>query len=302
VIGRDARDLDALLDEAEGIASHAPAARAALDAALFDLAARAADRSVAALIAAPQAVRERVRVSALLRGSTPSEIAGEAQSAVREGFQTLKLKVGARDLVLEEARVAAIREVVGADVKLRIDANGAWKEAEAEQALARFAPHAIEFCEQPVEASDIAGLARLRAVSPIAIAADEALASGRALGEILERGAADLLVLKPAALGGLRACVRVAASARATGVGCVVTSAFDSALGLTAALQLAAALPGPLPDAGLATGGAFVEDLGPAPLPTRGEIVLPEPNGMGVAPLPAALARCAVESATEIVG
>jgi o-succinylbenzoate synthase len=273
-----------------------------LDAALFDLAAGAGKQSVAALIAAPQTPRDRVRVSALLRGDTSSEIAHEAQRAAREGFQTLKLKVGARELALDEARVVAIRKAVGADVKLRIDANAAWKCAEAEQALECFAPHEIEFCEQPIEASDISGLARLRAVSPIAIAADEALAGGRAVAEILEREAADLLVLKPAVLGGLRACVRIAASARARGVGCVVTSAFDSALGLTAALQLTAALPGPLPDAGLATGGAFVEDLAPAPRPTRAEICLPHSTGMGVAPLQAALDRCAVGNVREIPG
>ena len=96
--------------------------------------------------------------------------------------------------------------------------------------------------------------------------------------------------------------MRFAASARAKGVGCVVTSALDSALGLTAALHLAAALPGPLPDAGLATGAAFVEDLAPAPLPKRGAIVLPESNGIGVVPIPAALARCALGSAVEIGG
>jgi len=302
MIGRDPRDLDSLLDEAESIAPDAPAARAALDAALFDLVARAGKTRVAALLAAPQEARARVAVSALLRGEQPEDAAREAGQAVREGFRTVKLKVGAGDLALDEARVAAVREAIGAEAKIRIDANGAWKESEAAKAIARFAPHAIEFCEQPVAASDLAGLARLRADSPIAIAADEALAGGRALDEILERGAADLLVLKPAALGGLRASWRFAMSARSKGVGCVVTSALDSALGLSAALQLAAALPGSLPDAGLSTGGAFVEDLAPAPLPARGEIALPEVSGIGVTPLPAALEALALGPATEVCG
>ena len=69
---------------------------------------------------------------------------------------------------------------------------------------------------------------------------------------------------------------------------------------MAAALQLAAALPGPLPDAGLATGAALVEDLALAPLASRGEIALPESSGMGVAPRPAALARCALGNASEI--
>jgi o-succinylbenzoate synthase len=300
-LGRDLRDIDLLLDQAHVFAAEEPTAQAALDAALFDLAARAGGMSVSAFLAEPRTARMRVRASALLRGTTPSELAAQAQRASAEGFQTLKLKVGAEALSSDEARVAAIREAVGADVKLRIDANGAWKETEAKQALLRFAPYAIEFCEQPVEARDIAGLARVRAVSPIPIAADEALTGGHAVGEILDRNAADLLVLKPAVLGGLRASLRIAASARAKGVGCVVTSAFDSALGLTAALQLAAALPGPSPDAGLATGGAFVEDLALAPMPTQGEIALPEDSGMGIVPRPAALARCAVGSTREIV-
>jgi len=250
MIGRDPRDLDSLLDEAESIAPDAPAARAALDAALFDLVARAGKTRVAALLAAPQEARARVVVSALLRGEQPEDAAREAGQAVREGFRTVKLKVGAGDLALDEARVAAVREAIGAEAKIRIDANGAWKESEAAKAIARFAPHAIEFCEQPVAASDLAGLARLRADSPIAIAADEALAGGRALDEI----------------------------------------------------QLAAALPGSLPDAGLSTGGAFVEDLAPAPLPARGEIALPEASGIGVTPLPAALEALALGPATEICG
>ena len=93
------------------------------------------------------------------------------------------------------------------------------------------------------------------------IAADEALAGGYALDEIMARNAASILVLKPAALGGLRASQRAAARARTAGWGVVVTSTLDSMLGVAAALQLAAALPGPQLASGLATSGRFECDL-----------------------------------------
>jgi o-succinylbenzoate synthase len=300
LLGRDPRDFDALLDEVEALAPDAPAARAAVDAALFDLAARVSDARVAALIAAPDVPRPRVAVSALVLGVEPDDAAREAGRAVAQGFRTVKMKLGAIDIDLDEARVAAVRDAVGAQVRIRLDANGGWKEAEAGQAIERLASHRIEFLEQPVEAGDLCALARVRAASPIRIAADEALDGGRAVGEILERHAADLLILKPAALGGLRAARRFAARAREEGVGVAVTSALDSAVGLAAALQLAAALPGPLPDAGLATSDLLAEDLARAPVPSRGEIALPDEYGLGVTPLPAALARCAVGSAVEI--
>jgi L-alanine-DL-glutamate epimerase-like enolase superfamily enzyme len=204
------------------------------------------------------------------------------------------------DLDMDEARVAAVRDAVGAQVKIRLDANGGWKESEAGQAIARLAAHRIEFLEQPVAAGDLCALARLRAASPILIAADEALDGGRAVDAIFERNAADILILKPAVLGGLRAARRLAARARAVGVGVAVTSALDSAVGLAAALHLAAALPGPQPDAGLATAALLAEDLAAAPVPSRGEIALPDENGLGVTLLPAALRRCAVGSAMEI--
>jgi o-succinylbenzoate synthase len=300
LIGRDIEDLDALLDLVEALAPEAPAARSAVDVALFDLAARARGISVASLLAEPGRPRDQVDVNALVYAERPETVAREAASAVAQGFRTVKLKVGALSLELDEARVAALRDSVGDAVKIRLDANGGWKEPEAEQAIARFSPYRIELLEQPVEARDLAGLARLSAASPIPIAADEALSGGRATNEIFACYAASVLVLKPAALGGLRASQRIAARARAVGWGVVVTSALDSAIGLAAALQLAAALPKPHFAAGLATAGLFECDLANAPSPMGGGLSLPDELGIGVAPLRDDLARCAVGIAEEI--
>jgi o-succinylbenzoate synthase len=300
LIGREVEDLDALLDLVEELAPEAPTARAAVDVALFDLAARAQGIGVAALLALPERPRARIEVNALVYAERPEIVAREASAAVAAGYRTVKLKVGALALELDEARVGALRDAVGSEVRIRLDANGGWKEREAEDAIARLAPHRIELLEQPVEARDLGGLARLSAGSAIPIAADEALAGGYAVDEIFARDAASVLVLKPAALGGLRASQRIAARARAAGWGVVVTSALDSAVGLAAAFQLAAALPGPHLAAGLATGALLDCDLAEAPSPIHGALTTPDEPGIGVAPLRDRLDRCALGSTQEI--
>jgi len=300
LIGREVEELETLLDRIEALAPEAPTTRAAVDIALFDLAARAQGVRVAALLARPEPPRARIEVNALVTSEVPASVRREASAAVAQGYRTVKLKVGALGLACDEARVAAARDAVGADTRIRLDANGGWREPEAEQAIARFAPYRIELLEQPVDARDLAGLARLSARSPIPIAADEALAGGYALDEILARAAASILVLKPAALGGLRASQRAAARARAAGWGVVVTSTLDSALGVAAALQLAAALPGPQLAAGLATSGRFECDLADFPSPSQGALDLPDRVGLGVAPLRARLGRCALGRSEEI--
>jgi o-succinylbenzoate synthase len=252
------------------------------------------------MLALPERPRARIEVNALVVDERPEIVAREASAAIVEGYRTVKLKVGALALELDEARVAAVRDAVGSEARIRLDANGGWKEREAEEAIARLAPYRIELLEQPVEARDLGGLARLSARSPIPVAADEALAGGDAVDEIFARDAASVLVLKPTALGGLRASQRIAARARAAGWGVVVTSALDSAVGLAAALQLAAALPGPHLAAGLATGALLDWDLATAPTPSGGMLRLPDEPGIGVSPLRESLTRCALGRTEEI--
>jgi o-succinylbenzoate synthase len=294
VLGADPREAAALLDAAEREAPDAACARAALDGALHDLAAQAAGRSLAALLAGAEgrAPRPRVAAHALLPAATAAGAAAEAARAVAAGFRTLKLKVGAAPLADDAARVAAVRAAAGPGVALRLDANGAWPDAPtALRAIAALSRFGVEWIEQPVPAADVAALAAVRAAGLVAVAADEAVVDAAALERVLAAGAADVVVLKPSALGGLQAARRAAARARDAGCRVCVTSLLDGAVARTAALALAAALPDPLPACGLATGALLADDLATAERIADGCLATPIGDGLGAALDPAALAR-----------
>ena len=248
-----------------------PAARHAVEMALLDLRAQRAGVPLAVLFDA--GARRAVAVSALLAARTMPELAREAQRAVAEGFETLKLKVGLDD---DFARVAVVRDAVGPLVKLRLDANGAWSHTLALRRLHELAALGIELCEQPTE--DLLGL---RGETPVRIAADELLAHDE--GAALER--ADIVVLKPMILGGLLPALRIGREALRRGLQVIVTSSLDGAIGRAGAAHLSAALlaGGPQPAAGLATGRLFEDDLCPDLLaPTRGFIRIPDLPGLGL--------------------
>ncbi len=297
LLGHDVRDLRGALACCHATAPHAPSARAAADCALHDLAARSQGVSVARLLAGDRPLRAWLRVGALVGDREPAEVASRARALVARGYDTLKVKIGT-DLDRDVARIAALRSAVPRALHLRLDANGAFAESDALRALdacARFDP---AFVEQPIAARDVASWSRLRALSPVAIAADEAVRDRSSARALLDRGAVDRLVLKPAAVGGLAVAFEIAAYARACGVGVVVTSFLDSAIGRAAALHLAAAIDDGDAAAGLATGSLLACDL--AELPDAPRIALPAGAGLGVAPDCVARARCAVGASIEM--
>ncbi|NRA06848.1 MAG: o-succinylbenzoate synthase [Myxococcales bacterium] len=291
LLGLDAKDLETNLALAERATGRAPSARAALDSAFHDLAARSRNISVCELLA--PCSREPVAVSALLAAKTPREVASAARQAADAGYRTLKLKIAATSVDRDVARVERMRDALGDDCALRLDANGGWEEATAREALRRLAPSLPEFVEQPVAARAIESLARLRSDSPVPVAADEALCHAGGAPAVLAHHAADLLILKPAALGGLRAAQRLADEARRAGVHVVVTGFLDSAIGDAAALQLAAALRSSEHAAGLGGQQLFADDLATIAEPQEGLRALPEAPGLGVEPDPLRLERLA---------
>lgn len=156
----------------------------------------------------------------------------------------VKIKVAEPGQTLDDdaARVAAVRAALP-DAAIRVDANGGWDVPTAVAALTRLAGVGLEYAEQPVP--DIAGLAevrrRLRASGvPVLIAADESVRKEDDPLKVARAGAADLIVVKVAPLGGVRRALDIVAQA---GLPAVVSSALDTSVGIRAGLALAAALP-----------------------------------------------------------
>lgn len=251
----------------------------AVDTAWWDMAASAARMPLAAAWADDVALP--VHVNAIVDAAETAEAAERARAAANAGFTSLKLKAGAGDPTDDETRVRVVREAVGGGVLLRLDANGAWTRDVAAAALVRLARYDIELVEQPLPPDDLPAMAELRRVSPIPLAADEAVTGEARAREILALGAADVLVLKLSRLGGPTAALQVAAAARETGAPCIVTTAFEAGPALAAALHLAAALPRSGPAHGLATGG-LLERVLVAPWSDEDAPRLSPPAGPGL--------------------
>jgi O-succinylbenzoic acid--CoA ligase len=255
-----------------------PAARHGLSLALADRRARERGVSLAADLTSDPA--SSVPIHATLGDASSEETAERAREAVERGFDCVKCKVGRRSTDADADRLRAVREAVGDAVTLRIDANAAWDRSEVEQFLDACGGR-VDLIEQPLAADDLAGHAALR--DRIAIALDESLLDV-GLDAVLDAGAADAVVLKPMALGGLDRARDAALRARADGVSAIVSTTVDAAVARTAAVHLAASLPGGADHVhGLATGDRIADDLGSGvPTPSDGHLRLPTGVGHGV--------------------
>ena len=260
----------------------AAAVRCGLDTAVCDVLARA--DAVPLAVWLHRQASETVPVNATIALADAASAAEAAARARATGFACVKLKVGmAASVKAECQRVAAVREAMGTRMKLRLDANGAWGVEQAIDAIVALEPYGIELVEQPVRCGDIEALGRVRAAVRTPIAADEEVASVAAAERVLGAGAAQVLIVKPTVVGGLRPARVIIERAQAYGVSCIVTTTLDTGIGTAAALHLATTLPTPARACGLATGGLLTADLLATPLTVRGgRMQRPDGDGLGV--------------------
>ena len=263
-------------------ARHAPAARCALETALLDLRARRAGLPLRRLYVAT--ARDEVPVNAAL-GALDGTATQRARAAVSAGYRVLKIKVGLANVAVDLTRLRALADALPPQVRLRLDANGAWSLAEAMQFIEGLAGLPIDALEEPLRVPDWQALRHLQADCPFPLALDES-AGAHLSGSDLADYPVRRLVLKPAAVGGPSATRDIAARAAAVGVEVVLTSVVESVAGLWPTLQLAATLPSRLAH-GLATHTWFDADLGPGPMVSAGAISLPPSPGSGYAPFAA---------------
>lgn len=219
----------------------------------------------------PAALRHEIPVNATVPAVAASEVAGVL--ARFDGCRTAKVKVAeaGQSLADDIARVRAVREGLGAEGRVRLDANGAWNVDEAEHAVHALSEFDLEYVEQPCASIDeLIELRRRIKYMGIPIAADESVRRAEDPLAVARAGAADIIVIKAQPMGGLRRALAVVAEA---GLPAVISSAVDTSIGLSMGAALAAALPDLDYDCGLGTSSLFIEDVVvPALRPSGGMI------------------------------
>ncbi|WP_347108205.1 o-succinylbenzoate synthase [Paenarthrobacter sp. S56] len=213
----------------------------------------------------PPPIRDSIPVNATVP-AVPAALVPEVLSRFGH-VNAVKVKVAEKgqDLSDDHARVTAVRDALP-EASIRVDANGGWDVEQAVQALGKLTAVGLEYAEQPV--ATIEGLAEVRrrlsaAGTPVLIAADESVRKEDDPLRVAKAGAADLIVVKVAPLGGAARALEIVTQA---GLPAVVSSALDTSIGIRAGLALAAALPA-LPYAcGLGTVSLFASDVTLDPL------------------------------------
>ena len=201
-----------------GIAAYAIAG---IEMALLDLKGKALGISVAELLGGY--CREKVPVIGYLFIDDPAANAAKAAEFVEAGHTELKLKVG-RDLGQDFDTLAAIRDAVGSEVKIRIDANMNWSVPAAVKWIRALEQFDLQFVEQPVPDFDIEGMALVRRSVSVAIAADEGCTTIRSALQLLKAEACDVFVVYPSEAGGLTRASQLAAMVGAAGKWCAIGS------------------------------------------------------------------------------
>jgi L-alanine-DL-glutamate epimerase-like enolase superfamily enzyme len=241
LIGRDPDDYVVLLRDVRRAAVGNHGAKAAVDVALHDLAARR--RGVPLSVLLGSATR-RVPTDVTIPAGDASGLAVAAKARAGEGFTVLKLKVGT-DAAGDVARVAAVRAAVGPDVRIRLDANQGWTPRAAVRVLGCIADAGldVEFAEQPVPAWDLDGLAWVSERASVPVMADESVFGVRDLLAVIGRRAADMVNVKLAKCGGLEPARTLLGMAEAQEMGTMVGSMMEGPVGVGAAAALVAAYP-----------------------------------------------------------
>ncbi|WP_159888489.1 mandelate racemase/muconate lactonizing enzyme family protein [Paenibacillus puerhi] len=212
-------------------------AMAGIDIALLDLKAKILNTPLYNLFGG--LYRKDVRFSGYLFIDDPLVNAKEAEELVAKGYDEIKIKVG-REVDYDTQRIKEIRQAVGPNVKLRIDANQIWSVPTAIRAINQMAVYDLQLVEQPVPYYDIDGMAAVSRAVPVPITADESCTSFDSAVKLIEKGAVSAFTVYPSEAGGLLKAKQIVELANTYGIWCVTGSWAETGIATMANAHLIA--------------------------------------------------------------
>lgn len=239
IIGMDIENFEDIMVKLNKCIIKNYSAKAAVDMALHDLYGQLYEAPLYKLLGGS---RKEITTDITISVNSPEEMAIDSLEAIKLGYKTLKIKVG-KDSAMDIKRLKAVRETVGYDTYIRIDANQGWNPKEAIIALRKMedAGLNIEFVEQPVGYNDIQGLKFVTDNVSIPVMADESVFSAMDALKIMETRAADLINIKLMKTGGIYNALKICSIAEIYGVECMMGCMLESKISVNAAVHLAAA-------------------------------------------------------------
>ena len=201
----------------DGLERDQQAAFCAAELALLDLAGHNFDMSAGDFLGPVR--RQTVHYTGVIATSDPENVRKNAEMLKAFGVRVVKVKVGA-DLERNLQRLELVRETLGDDIELRIDANCAWDVNEAIRQLEALSRLGIAGVEQPLPANDIPGMREVTAAAIVPVVADESLASLRDARRLVDERACDIFNVRVSKVGGLLNAGRIHRCAQAAGLEC----------------------------------------------------------------------------------
>ena len=285
IVGISVFDQERILAAMDRAAANNHFAKAAIDIAVHDAAARLTGVPVSRLFGG--ATREAIPVLWALAAAVYEVDVADALDQLEAGrHRVFKIKIGKGDAASETRRAMETATAIAdrdPHARFVVDLNQAWDELTAMRWLPAFQERDFLFVEQPIPAWNVDGMSRLAARFDIPIVADEALWDFHDTYDQIRRGATDIYAVKVAKGGGLRRAYKAAAVAEAAGVPLYGGMALESSIGTAAALQLFSALPNLPFGCELIGPRLLAEDLTIEPIEYRDhQVLVPSGVGMGI--------------------
>lgn len=236
--GRDPFAIEDRLAEIDKAVKANYTMKSAFDMALYDLLAKKASLPLYKLLGGSNS--REIYTDMTISIGDPAKVAKDALEFKNAGFPAIKVKLGttAKEDV---ARIKAIREAVGMDYPVRIDANQGWDTVTAIKTLQELEKYNIEHCEEPIPHWNNKELVKVRENSPISIMADESVFNHHDAFRLASMGACDYFNIKFSKSGGINNALKIIAIAEASGIKCQVGCMSETRYGLTALMHLVAA-------------------------------------------------------------